>query len=114
MVYLPPTELAEADLDVLTGTPQSSIDLDGAEIVSYYASAQVALVITGGNKLKVVDYSGGFNTDPVEALTLALPGNAQSVAINEDGLVAVAVADSDNGNAGSVLFYEIEGTGADV
>ena len=67
----------------------ASIDLGGAEIVSYAADHKVALVITGGDQLAVVNLSNPSSPKLVKSYTL--DGDAQSVTVNGD-LAAVAIA----------------------
>jgi len=69
----------------------SSIDLGGAEITSYSKDHAIALVITGGDKLELVNYEDPAN--PALITELSLDGSAQSVDAAGD-LVAVAVADA--------------------
>ena len=69
----------------------SSIDLGGAEISSYSKKHAIALVITGGNKLELVNYTDPGSPSLVTELNL--DGPAQSVDVVGD-LVAVAVANA--------------------
>jgi hypothetical protein len=85
--------------------PQSSVDLGGAEIVAYHNDRNTAAVITGGSTLSLVSYRKGFNSPKVVG-ELQLPGNAQSVDINKDGLIAVAVAVNAS-NEGRIYFYQL-------
>ena len=90
--------------------PESSLDLGGAEIVAYDNQRKIAAVVTGGSSLSLVSYRQGFSK-PKVITELELAGNAQSVAINSDGLVAVAVAVNDN-NDGRIFFYKLQNNGA--
>ena len=85
--------------------PQSSVDLGGAEIIAYHDDRNIAAVITGGSNLSLVSYRTGFNSPKVVG-ELELPGNAQSVDINKDGLIAVAVAVNAS-NDGRIYFYQL-------
>ncbi|MBD1194370.1 choice-of-anchor I family protein [Vulcanococcus sp. Clear-D1] len=85
--------------------PQSSVDLGGAEIVAYHDDRKIAAVITGGSSLSLVSYKKGFD-NPKAISELELPGNAQSVDINEAGLIAVAVAVNEL-NDGRIYFYKL-------
>lgn len=85
--------------------PQSSVDLGGAEIVAYHDDRKIAAVITGGSSLSLVSYKKGFD-NPKAISELELPGNAQSVDINEAGLIAVAVAVNER-NDGRIYFYQL-------
>ena len=86
---------------------RSGIDLGGAEIVAYDHGAKVAAVITGGSSLALVNYKKGFDRPRVlESFTL--PGDAQSVAIRSDGLIAVALSVNER-NEGRVAFYKAKG-----
>ena len=87
--------------------PQSSLSLDGAEIVALNQNQKIAAVVSGDSKLSIVSYQKGFD-QPNLINTLELPGNAQSVAINNDGLIAVAVSINDN-NDGRIYFYRLAG-----
>lgn len=90
--------------------PESSLDLGGAEIVAYDSQRKIAAVVTGGSSLSLVSYRKGFSK-PKFITELDLAGNAQSVAINSDGLIAVAVAVNDN-NDGRIFFYKLQNKGA--
>ena len=90
--------------------PQSSVDLGGAEIVAYDNVRSIAAVITGGSTLSLVSYRKGLNSPEVVG-ELDLPGNAQSVDINKNGLMAVAVAVNER-NDGRIYFYQINNNGA--
>lgn len=90
--------------------PESSLDLGGAEIVAYDSQRKIAAVVTGGSSLSLVSYRQGFSK-PKVITELDLAGNAQSVAINSDGLIAVAVAANDN-NDGRIFFYKLQNNGA--
>jgi len=87
--------------------PQSNLELGGAEIVAYHTKSGIAAVVTGDSELLLVSYRKGFK-QPKQIGALELGGKAQSVAINEDGLIAVAVSVNDN-NDGRVEFYQING-----
>lgn len=91
--------------------PSSNIELGGAEIVAYHDQRKIAAVITGGSSLSLVSYRKGDFSRPKLFKTLELPGNAQSVAINDDGLIAVAVAANDR-NDGKIVFYQLNDNGA--
>jgi hypothetical protein len=86
---------------------QSSIDLGGAEIVDYLPGRDIAAVITGGSNLSLVSYAKGFD-QPELLRELELEGDAQSVAINDNGLIAVALSVNDN-NDGRIAFYQLNG-----
>jgi len=66
-----------------------SIALPGSEITAYHSESNTAFVIGGSDEMYVVSLADPAN--PVLLETIQLAGNAQSVAINEDGLIAVAV-----------------------
>jgi DNA-binding beta-propeller fold protein YncE len=91
--------------------PSSNIELGGAEIVAYHDQRKIAAVITGGSSLSLVSYRKGDFSRPKLFKALELPGNAQSVAINDDGLIAVAVAANDR-NDGKIVFYQLNDNGA--
>lgn len=84
--------------------PKSSLELGGAEIVAYDPKQKLAAVVTGGDSLSLVSYSASFNA-PTVLDEITLPGKAQSVAINNKGLIAIAVAINSN-NDGRVFFYQ--------
>jgi DNA-binding beta-propeller fold protein YncE len=84
---------------------QSSIDLGGAEIIDYHPGRKIAAVITGGSNLYLVSYAKGFD-QPELLRELELEGDAQSVAINDQGLIAVALSVNDN-NDGRIAFYQL-------
>ena len=84
---------------------QSSIDLGGAEILDYHPGRKIAAVITGGSNLSLVSYAKGFD-QPELLRELELEGDAQSVAINDQGLIAVALSVNDN-NDGRIAFYQL-------
>jgi DNA-binding beta-propeller fold protein YncE len=84
----------------------SSIDLGGAEIVAYDHDAARAAVITGGSTLAVVSYKKGFDK-PKLLESFELPGDAQSVSIRPDGLIAVALSVNEL-NEGKVAFYKLK------
>jgi len=90
--------------------PASSLPLGGAEILAYDDQRKIAAVITGGSSMSLASYRKGFS-NPKAINELELPGNAQSVAINEDGLIAVAVAVNDT-NDGRIFFYQLNAKGA--
>ena len=90
--------------------PKSSLQLGGAEIVAYDKQRNIAAVSTGGSSLSLVSYRKGFS-DPKAIGELELPGNAQSVAINENGLIAVALAVNER-NDGRIHFYQLDGKSA--
>ncbi len=87
--------------------PQSSLSLDGAEIVALNQNQGIAAVVSGDSKLSIVSYQKGFD-QPKLINTLELPGNAQSLAINKEGLIAIAVSINDN-NDGRIYFYRLVG-----
>ena len=89
----------------------SSIDLGGAEISSYSKEHAIALVITGGNKLELVNYTDPGSPSLVTEVNL--DGPAQSVDVVGD-LVAVAVANAADPKAanGHVAFFSLSGTGS--
>jgi hypothetical protein len=88
----------------------SSIDLGGAEISSYSKDHAIALAITGGSNLELVNYTDPAN--PSLITELSLDGPAQSLDVAGD-LLAVAVADAADPKAanGHVAFFRISGTG---
>jgi hypothetical protein len=86
---------------------QSTIELGGAEIVDYHPVRKIAAVITGGSNLSLVSYAKGFD-QPELLRELELEGDAQSVAINDQGLIAVALSVNDN-NDGRIAFYQLNG-----
>ena len=90
-----------------------SIDLGGAEISAYAKAQSVALVITGGNTVKLVDLAD--RSEPAELAVLPLDGAAQSVDVSGD-LVAIAIADAvdPRANNGRVAFFRLNGVGADT
>ncbi|WP_292000935.1 alkaline phosphatase [Chlorobium sp.] len=90
----------------LEHTLAGSIDLPGSEITAYDAATKTAFVIGGGNEMYVVSLADPLNPVLVDTKTLA--GNAQSVAINADGLVAVAV-DQEVTVAGGTVTYHADG-----
>lgn len=85
--------------------PKSTIDLGGAEIIGFNNREKIAAVVTGGSSLELVNYSQGFDR-PSRLGSIALEGDAQSVAISKQGLIAVAVSKNDN-NDGLVVFYRL-------
>ncbi|WP_131592467.1 choice-of-anchor I domain-containing protein [Synechococcus sp. BS55D] len=88
----------------------ASIDLGGAEIVSYAADHKVALVITGGDQLAVVNLSNP--SSPKLVKSYSLDGDAQSVTVHGD-LAAVAIAGKESQeDAGLVVFYKLSGSGS--
>ena len=89
--------------------PISSIELEnGAEITAFSQAHKLAFVISGSNNLDVVRYNDFKN--PKFEQSLSLSGSANSVAVTEDGLVAVATAGQKN-NRGSVEFFQIKDNG---
>ncbi|MEE9905274.1 MAG: esterase-like activity of phytase family protein, partial [Chlorobium sp.] len=83
-----------------------SITLPGSEITAYHAATRTAFVIGGNDELYVVSLLDPFN--PVLRATIELAGKAQSVAVNADGLVAVAV-DREATVPGSTATYHTDG-----
>ncbi|WP_449258221.1 choice-of-anchor I family protein, partial [Chlorobium limicola] len=83
-----------------------SITLPGSEITAYHAATRTAFVIGGNDELYVVSLLDPFN--PVLRATIELAGKAQSVAVNADGLVAVAV-DREATVPGSTATYHADG-----
>ena len=88
----------------------NSINLGGAEIVSYSKEHNSVLVITGGSNLELLAFNG--QQAPTRVSTLTLSGPVQSVDVSGD-LVAVAVADATNPKSanGHVAFYRLSGSG---
>ena len=97
-----------------------SIALPGSEITAYDPKTNTAFVIGGGDEMYVVSLADPSNPELV--MTVSLAGKAQSVAVNADGLIAVAVDRSasvddarDNGSTatyhadGLVQFFKQEG-----
>ena len=90
--------------------PISRIDLGGAEIAAHSSVHDVALVVGGDNKLRLVNLADILN--PKLITSLELPAAAQSVAVAGD-LVAVALVNpADKALNGSVRFFRLSGTGA--
>ena len=89
----------------------NSVNLGGAEIVSYSKEHNSVLVITGGSILELLAFNGEIAPSKVSKLTL--DGPAQSVDVSGD-LVAVAVADATDPKSakGHVAFYRLSGTGS--
>jgi len=89
----------------------NSINLGGAEIVSYSKEHNSVLVITGGSNLELLAFAG--EQAPTRVSTLTLSGPVQSVDVHGD-LVAVAVADATNPKSanGHVAFYRLSGSGS--
>jgi alkaline phosphatase/2',3'-cyclic-nucleotide 2'-phosphodiesterase (5'-nucleotidase family)/3',5'-cyclic AMP phosphodiesterase CpdA/methionine-rich copper-binding protein CopC len=83
-----------------------SIALPGAEITAYHEETNMAFVIGGDDEMYVVDLSNPAN--PVLLHTVTLAGNAQSVAVNAEGLIAVAV-DKEATVPGSSATYHDSG-----
>jgi len=89
----------------------NSVNLGGAEIVSYSKEHDSVLVITGGSILELLAFNG--QQAPTRVSQLALSGPVQSVDVSGD-LVAVAVADTiyPKSANGHVAFYRLSGTGS--
>ena len=83
-----------------------SIELPGSEITAYHAATRTAFVIGGNDELYVVSLLDPAN--PLLTAKIRLAGNAQSVAVNADGLVAVAV-DQEATILGSTATYHADG-----
>jgi len=83
-----------------------SIELPGSEITAYHSGSKTAFVIGGSNELYVVSLADPSR--PIRVRTITLAGNAQSVAVNADGLIAVAV-DQLATVAGSTATYHANG-----
>ncbi|MDT9547503.1 MAG: esterase-like activity of phytase family protein [Chlorobium phaeovibrioides] len=88
-----------------------SLEMEGAEITAYHEATNTAFVIGGDDKLFVVSLADPAN--PSLVTEVELEGNSQSVAINNDGLIAVAVdqeatVGSVRGN-GSTATYHANG-----
>jgi DNA-binding beta-propeller fold protein YncE len=84
----------------------SSIELnDGAEITAFSKESALAFVINGAGSLDIVDFRS-FKR-PVVTTTLSLKGSANSVAVNDQGIVAVASV-VDSNNSGIVEFFKIK------
>lgn len=89
--------------------PLSSIELEsGAEITAFSKVHKLAFVINGSDTLDIVQY-GNFRNPKLQQ-SLSLKGSGNSVAITEDGLIAVATA-GDN-NSGTVEFFQIKDDGS--
>ncbi len=94
-----------------------SIDLPGSEITAYHSGSKTAFVIGGSDEMYVVSLADP--STPVLVSTITLAGNAQSVTVNADGLIAVAVdqlATVDGSTAtfhanGLVQFFTTDATG---
>ncbi len=85
--------------------PISSLQLEnGAEITAFSQRSNRAFVVSGGETLDVVRYKNFKNPKLLESLSLQ--GSANSVAVNDDGLVAVATAAGRN-NRGRIEFFQI-------
>ena len=83
----------------------SSIELNnGAEITAFSKESALAFVVNGAGSLDIVDFSS-FKR-PVVTTTLSLKGSANSVAVNDQGIVAVASV-VDSNNSGIVEFFKI-------
>ena len=89
----------------------NSVNLGGAEIVSYSKEHNSVLVITGGSTLELLAFNG--QQAPTRVSQLTLSGSAQSVDVSGD-LVAVAVADAAKPKSanGHVAFYRLSGSGS--
>ena len=85
--------------------PKSSLDLGGAEIVAYHTDRNLAAVIDGGDTLSLVSFRKGHR-QPRLIREIQLDGDAQSVAINRRGLMAVAIS-SNSANDGRIAFYAL-------
>lgn len=83
-----------------------SIELPGSEITAYHSGSKTAFVIGGSNEMYVVSLADPSR--PILVRTITLAGNAQSVAVNADGLIAVAV-DQLATVAGSTATYHANG-----
>lgn len=83
-----------------------SIALPGSEITAYDATTNTAFVIGGSDEMYVVSLADPSN--PVLVTTVQLAGNAQSVDVNDDGLIAVAV-DQTATVEGSTATYHADG-----
>jgi DNA-binding beta-propeller fold protein YncE len=90
--------------------PISSLELEnGAEITAFSQRHKLSFVINGSNSLDVVRYKNFQN--PKLQQSLSLTGSGNSVAISEDGLIAVATAEETN-NRGSIEFLQIKDDGS--
>ena len=89
----------------------NSVNLGGAEIVSYSKEHNSVLVITGGSTLELLAFNG--QQAPTRVSQWTLTGSAQSVDVSGD-LVAVAVADATKPKSanGHVAFYRLSGSGS--
>lgn len=89
----------------------NSINLGGAEIVSYSKEHNSVLVITGDKNLELLAFTP--HQAPTRVSTLILSGPVQSVDVSGD-LVAVAVADAAKPKSanGHVAFYRLSGSGS--
>ncbi|MBN1928726.1 MAG: esterase-like activity of phytase family protein, partial [Chlorobiaceae bacterium] len=88
-----------------------SIALPGSEITAYDSNTKTAFVIGGSDQMYVVSLADPSN--PVLVETVQLAGKAQSVAVNADGLIAVAVDQEgsvdDVRENGSTATYHADG-----
>ncbi len=85
--------------------PISSLELEnGAEITAFSKRHNLAFIVSGGESLDVVRYKNFKNPKILDSL--ALIGSANSVAVSEDGLIAVATATEPN-NRGLIEFFQI-------
>ena len=84
----------------------------GAEISAYHNTAKLIFSIGGADKLSVVDLTNPFA--PALKEVISLNGNTNSVAINKDGLVAVAIEGLGTARyeQGRVNFYTVSGSGS--
>ncbi len=93
------------------------IALPGSEITAYHSNSKTAFVVGGGDEMYVVSLADPSHPQLLQTLQLA--GKAQSVAVNADGLVALAVSQMlpvAEGSAatyqgpGLVQFFQMSGT----
>lgn len=93
------------------------IALPASEITAYHSDSKMAFVVGGGDEMYVVSLADPAHPELLQTIQLA--GKAQSVAVNADGLVALAVSQLlpvAEGSAatyqgpGLVQFFQMSGT----
>ncbi|MEB3343149.1 choice-of-anchor I family protein [Okeania sp.] len=93
------------------GTYETGLfDESAAEIVAYDSNTQRAFVVNANSAtIDVLDISNPANPTRINQIEVSGAG-ANSVAVNDDGIVAVAVEPNNKQNPGRVAFFDADGT----
>ncbi|MFH1803363.1 MAG: choice-of-anchor I family protein [Pseudomonadota bacterium] len=85
-------------------------DEGGAEIVAFDAASKRAFVVNGGDKgIDILDMSDPMNVRKISTIELAQWGKAANSVSVHNGLIAVAVENTEKQAPGKAVFFDIDG-----